>query len=81
MATPTNATPSGSQNSPNMPFDTVLRGYERRQVDDAVGSLRNEVAQLKDELAEAERRRRQANEHAEATERELRDVRAKSAHS
>ena len=81
MATPTTATSAGSSSSSDHSFDTVLRGYERRQVDDAVGRLRNEVAQLKDELAEAERRRRQANEHAEATERELRDVRAKSAHS
>ena len=81
MATPTTATSAGSSSSSDHSFDTVLRGYERRQVDDAVSRLRNEVAQLKDELAEAERRRRQANEHAEATERELRDVRAKSAHS
>jgi chromosome segregation ATPase len=81
VATPTTATSAGSSSSSDHSFDTVLRGYERRQVDDAVGRLRNEVAQLKDELAEAERRRRQANEHAEATERELRDVRAKSAHS
>lgn len=81
MATPTTATSAGSSSSSDHSFDTVLRGYERRQVDDAVGRLRNEVAQLKDDLAEAERRRRQANEHAEATERELRDVRAKSAHS
>jgi chromosome segregation ATPase len=81
VATPTTATSAGSSSSSDHSFDTVLRGYERRQVDDAVGRLRNEVAQLRDELAEAERRRRQANEHAEATERELRDVRAKSAHS
>jgi hypothetical protein len=59
----------------------VLRGYERRQVDEYVAKAKDEVAKLKEELAEAQRKRRLANEHAEATERELRDVRAKSAHS
>jgi cell division septum initiation protein DivIVA len=81
VATPTTATPSGSQNSASQAFDTVLRGYERRQVDDYVAKAKDEVAKLKDELAEAQRKRRLATEHAEATERELRDVRAKSAHS
>ncbi len=81
MATPTTATPSGSPNSANLPFDTVLRGYERRQVDEYVTRAKEEIAQLKEELAEAQRKRRLATEHAEATERELRDLRAKSAHS
>ena len=81
MATPTTATPAGSPSPPDQPFDTVLRGYERRQVDDFVGRLKDEITQLKDDLAEAQRKRRLANEHAEATERELREVRAKSAHS
>ena len=80
MATPTTATPSGSPSTPDQPFDTVLRGYERRQVDDYVGRLKDEITQLKDNLAEAQRKRRLANEHAEATEREMRDLRAKSAH-
>jgi chromosome segregation ATPase len=81
VATPTTATPSGSTNSGSLPFDTVLRGYERRQVDDYVAKAKDEIAKLKEELSEAQRKRRLANEHAEATERELRDVRAKSAHS
>ena len=81
MATPTTATPAGSPSPPDQPFDTVLRGYERRQVDDFVGRLKDEITQLKDDLAEAQRKRRLANEHAEATEREMRDLRAKSAHS
>jgi chromosome segregation ATPase len=81
VATPTTATSSGSSNSASLPFDTVLRGYERRQVDDYVTKAKEEIAQLKEELAEAQRKRRLATEHAEATERELRDVRAKSAHS
>jgi hypothetical protein len=81
VATPTTATPSGSPNSASLPFDTVLRGYERRQVDEYVAKAKDEIAKLKEELSEAQRKRRLANEHAEATERELRDVRAKSAHS
>ena len=80
MATPTTATPAGSP-SPDQSFDTVLRGYERRQVDDFVSRLKSELAQTKDELTDAQHKRRLANEHAEATERELRDLRAKSAHS
>jgi hypothetical protein len=81
VATPTTATPSGSPNPASLPFDTVLRGYERRQVDEYVAKAKDEIAKLKEELSEAQRKRRLANEHAEATERELRDVRAKSAHS
>jgi hypothetical protein len=81
VATPTTATPSGSQNPASMPFDTVLRGYERRQVDEYVSKQKDEITKLQDDLAEAQRKRRLANEHAEATERELRDLRAKSAHS
>jgi len=81
VATPTTATPAGSPSPPDQSFDTVLRGYERRQVDDFVSRLKSELAQAKDELADAQRKRRLANEHAEATERELRDLRAKSAHS
>ena len=80
MATPTTATPSGSTPGA-LPFDTVLRGYERRQVDEYVTKATDEIAKLKDDLADSQRKRRLANEHAEATERELRDVRAKSAHS
>ena len=81
MATPTTATPSGSPNSSSLPFDTVLRGYERRQVDEYVSKAKDELARLKEELAEAQRKRRLATEHAEATERELRAVRGKSAYS
>ena len=64
MATPTTATPSGSQ-SASLPFDTVLRGYERRQVDEFVAKQKDELAKLQDELAEAIRKRRLANEHAD----------------
>ena len=81
MATPPNATQSALAYSHGQQFDTVLRGYERRQVDEYVSRAKDEIAKLKDELTESERKRRQADEHAEATERELRDVRAKSAHA
>jgi hypothetical protein len=80
VATPPSATPSGSHPDA-APFDTVLRGYERRQVDDFVSRTKDEIAQLKENLAEAQRKRRLATEHAEATERELRDLRTKSAHT
>ena len=33
------------------PFDTALRGYERRQVDDYVARHRNEMATLRAQLA------------------------------
>lgn len=74
--------PGGSGESPQQQhFDTVLRGYERRQVDEFVVEKTKEIAWLKMELAEAHRQRRLATEHAEATEKELRDVRANSAHT
>jgi hypothetical protein len=72
--------PSGTE-SPQQQFDTVLRGYERRQVDEFVVERNKELAWLKMELAEAHRQRRLATEHAEGTEAEMRDLRASSAHS
>ena len=91
-ATSTTSTPSSSTTSSSAPastptgaetqqFDTVLRGYERRQVDEFVVERNKELAWLKMELAEAHRQRRLATEHAEGTEKELREVRASSAHS
>jgi chromosome segregation ATPase len=62
-------------------FDTALRGYERRQVDDFVADKSKELSRLTMELAEANRQRRLATEHAEATEKEMRELRARSAHS
>ena len=70
MATPPTAT-SGLDYSHGQPFDTVLRGYERRQVDDFVAKSNDEIVGLKEDLAEAQRQCRLATEHAEATEREL----------
>ena len=80
MATPPTAT-SGLGYSHGQPFDTVLRGYERRQVDDFVAKSNDEIIRLKEDLAEAQRQRRLATEHAEATERELRELQGKSAHA
>ena len=87
-ATSTTSTPSTGSAAPSSPsgndtqqFDTVLRGYERRQVDEFVVEKNKEIAWLKMELAEAHRQRRLATEHAEGTENELREMRANSAHT
>lgn len=85
MAVPTTTnTPASSGGVPparsGTPFDTALRGYDRRQVDDFVVARTQEIARLKSELADASRDRRSAHERAEASEAELRDVRARSAH-
>ena len=76
--TPTPAAHAATGEAPL--FDTALRGYERRQVDDFVTEKNKEVSRLTMELAEANRQRRLATEHAESTEKELRDARARSAH-
>jgi hypothetical protein len=73
------AGPSGSppdQRATSSAFDSALRGYERRQVDEYVARQRNETATLRAQLAEAERQRRLATEHAEATEEENRRLRS-----
>jgi cell division septum initiation protein DivIVA len=75
VPSPSAPTPGGSPT-----FDTVLRGYERRQVDDYIARIRTEVAAVRDELADTQRQRKLATEHAEATETELRELRARSAH-
>lgn len=62
-------------------FDTVLRGYDRRQVDEAISRREEEVDRLRAELAEMTRQRRLATDHAEATEQELRELTARSAHA
>lgn len=61
-------------------FETALRGYERRQVDEFVAVKTSEIGRLKAELAEAQRQRRLATDHAESTEAELRELRTRSAH-
>lgn len=86
MAAPAPATTSSSAAPPAAPstdshsFDTALRGYERRQVDEFVSRHTRELAGLRRELSESQRQRRLATEHAEATETELRELRARSVH-
>jgi hypothetical protein len=80
VATPPTAT-SGLDYSHGQPFDTVLRGYERRQVDDFVAKSNDEIVGLKEDLAEAQRKCRLATERAEATARELRELQGNSAHA
>jgi len=75
-ANPPLSTPDGAE----QPFDTALRGYERRQVDDFVAARSKEVARLKSQLADERRQRQAATERADAAATELREVRARSAH-
>lgn len=78
--TPARSQGGGSPASGDTPFDTALRGYDRRQVDDFVAARRKEIARLRDELADEQRDRRSADERVETTAAELREVRARSAH-
>ncbi len=81
MASPTTSQPNPAQPGSGVSlFDTVLRGYERRQVDEYVIRKDDEVTRLRGELGEMSRQRRLATEHAEATEKELRDLKMRSAH-
>jgi hypothetical protein len=48
-------------------FDVVLRGYDRKQVDEHVAGLRRMVAQLRAQLAVRERRRTAAATSAAAS--------------
>lgn len=50
------------EDSPGPHFDVVLRGYDRRQVDEHVAGLRRMNAQLRAQLAVRERRRGAASE-------------------
>jgi hypothetical protein len=84
LSEPATSTRPSSGQAGNLPdqratssaFDSALRGYERRQVDEYVARQRNETTTLRAQLAEAERQRRLATEHAEATEEENRRLRA-----
>ena len=55
--------------SPQQYLDTVLRGYERRQVDEFVVEQNKEIARLKMELAEEQRKRRLATDTPRAPRR------------
>jgi hypothetical protein len=79
--------PASTNNAPPMPeggaerpFATVLRGYERRQVDDYVARQRDQTATLRAQLVETQRQRRLATDHAEATEQENRRLHSTAGH-
>jgi cell division septum initiation protein DivIVA len=57
-------------------FVTVMRGYDRIEVDEYVRDTRRSLQRLRAELADSEGRRRRAEEHAEAVEKEIRSVQA-----
>jgi hypothetical protein len=82
------AGPASTNNAPPMPgrgaeqpFATVLRGYERRQVDDYVARQREQTATLRAQLVETQRQRRLATDHAEATEQENRRLHSTAGHN
>ena len=58
-------------------FVTVMRGYDRIEVDEYVRDTRRSLQRLRTELADSEGRRRRAEQHAESVEKEIRSVRAK----
>jgi cell division septum initiation protein DivIVA len=61
-------------------FDTALRGYDRRQVDDFVAARKKEIDRLNAQLAEERRDKQAAVERADKSAAELREVRARSPH-
>jgi cell division septum initiation protein DivIVA len=58
-------------------FGTVVRGYERDEVDRYVGQAHRLMARLRSELTDAEERRRRADQRIDALEVENRAVRAR----
>lgn len=58
-------------------FDTVLRGYDRAQVDDHVGRLVEENAALHQARVEADARRDAAEQQARAADDEIRTLRSR----
>ena len=75
------ATGSGAPAPERRRFDVVLRGYERHAVDEYLGRQDEEMAKLRHDLAESERRRALAEQHATATENEIRTLRSDSQYS
>jgi|GEM_PF-1365035 len=57
-------------------FEVVLRGYERSAVDERLARVADEAGALRRELAESDRRRTLAEQHASATEGENRTLRS-----
>jgi cell division septum initiation protein DivIVA len=58
-------------------FGTVVRGYERDEVDRYVGQVHRMMARLRSELTDAEERRRRAEQRIDVLENENRAVRAR----
>jgi DivIVA domain-containing protein len=58
-------------------FGVVLRGYDRIEVDEYVGEVERQVAQLRSELVRSDDRLRRAEQRVEAVERENRAVHAR----
>lgn len=58
-------------------FGTVVRGYERDEVERYVGQVQHTVARLRSELNEAEERRRRAEQRADGLENDNRAVRSR----
>jgi len=58
-------------------FVTVMRGYDRVEVDEYVRDTRRSAQRLRAELADSEGRRRRAEQQAESVEKEVRGLRAK----
>lgn len=77
---------SGATNGAERPgerhrFDVVMRGYERSSVDEHFARAVEESAALRRELADSERRRQAAEQHATATEQEIRGLRSEQQYS
>lgn len=70
---------SGPPREDGQAFDTVMRGYDRRQVDEVLAAHNKEVSRLKVALAEANRQHQVTADAAEAADKELRDLRARTA--
>ena len=84
-ATPWSSAPAGAAatataDDDRPQFATALRGYERNQVDDYLAQRDKDLAVLRAELADLRAERDRAVAEVDSTGKELRDVRAKSAH-
>jgi chromosome segregation ATPase len=71
-----NERPSNMISTERRRFDVVLRGYERHAVDEHLARQDEQLAKLRHELSESERRRALAEQHATATETEIRNLRS-----
>ena len=75
------STPASPVASERRRFDVVLRGYERHSVDQYLAQQDEQLAKMRHDLAESERRRALAEQHATATENEIRTLRSDAQYS